>query len=127
MSVRERESHRHILPGQRPERPLSPTQRDWKTVQTTIKNNFREDLEMLRLFRRKKPFFKEFFMASRELDVEKKPGRFQTLQAKYLNEPSLPTYNPDLFNIAGPILKGITAETVTFSKRGIANKPLVRR
>lgn len=120
MPVRERDTTAHALPGRTPpiEREQSVRDPEWSSMKTTINRKFKTEPELRRLFRQRQqaPFFRAFFRGRLDITLGRGSEQFDTLIDRYLN-PNLPTYNPDLFDIAAPILKTITAETQKLAPR----------
>ncbi len=89
-----------------------PRSQTWTHVSAVIQRKFDEQPDLLKLFRRRKPFFRRFFDGRYDISTGRGTGKFDQLLQEYLNDASSPRYNPDLFDRAGPILMTITAETI---------------
>ncbi len=120
MPARERESRPHTLPGRRPHVQKEQIVKDpeWHAVKTAVARKLSTKPQLLRFFRsrRQTPFFKEFFRGRLDMAQGRGSEKFDALTNGYLN-PDSPTYNPELFDYAGPILMVITAETQQFAPR----------
>ncbi|MBI2026010.1 MAG: hypothetical protein HYT06_01370 [Candidatus Levybacteria bacterium] len=105
-----------IAPTTPTEVPPDPRTQAWIEISGTIQRTFDDQPDLLMLFRRKKGgFFREFFDGRYDKSMGKGSERFDALTDKYLN-PNSASYNPDLFDRAGPILMVITAETDRMSQ-----------
>ncbi len=101
-----------LMQAQTPiETPPNPRLQAWKSMTGTIEKTFEDQPDLLTLFRRKKPFFREFFDGRYDISMGIGPTNFQAFVHKHLEDQNSPKYNPNLFDQAAPILRTITAET----------------
>lgn len=116
----ERRTATPLLQTLKTEVPPDPRSKAWITVNGVIQKKFVDQPDLLTLFRRQNPFFRRFFNGRYDISMGIGPSNFETLVQEYLNDPNSPSYNPDLFDHAAPILRTITAETdrMSPSKRG---------
>ncbi len=120
----ERRTATHLLQTLKTEIPPDPRSRAWTTINGVIQKTFGEQTDLLTLFRRQNPFFRRFFDGRYDISMGIGPSNFETLVQEYLNDSNSPSYNPDLFDRAAPILRTITAETdrMSPSKRGTGTR-----
>ena len=120
MPAREKEPKSRALPGRKPPIHREQVSRDpqWQTIKEIVSRKFQAEPDLLRLFRSKQQsqFFREFFRGRLDIVQDRGSARFDALTNRYLN-PVLPSYNPGLFDQAGPILMTITAETQKLAPR----------
>lgn len=121
----ERRTATHLLQTLKTEIPPDPRSRAWTTINGVIQKTFGDQPGLLTLFRRQNPFFRRFFDGRYDISMGIGPSNFETLVQEYLNDSNSPSYNPDLFDNAAPILRTITAETQKLAPR--SKSGLIRR
>lgn len=101
-----------LMQSQTPvETPPNPRLQAWESINGTIQRSFEDQPDLIKLFRKEKPFFRRFFEGRYDISIGIGPTNFQALVNEYLEDQNSAKYNPNLFDQAAPILRTITAET----------------